>query len=396
MQIAGRTLDWTDDPQVFGSADFRAMVADSLDLEKLAALPDEAYALILVGRSAHRRFPVHTKIAAAVSATYFDRTCEQQLDPEMRVVAAWNLKQACQRFALPAPSNVVKYATVAVPNTLPMEVIAYRQLPLVTTQYDRMQQWWFDQASRMTPMEKAAKAEQLEAFRSQHGLSALPSAIASYLPGIKLSHVFDSMVKERVDYLVPRDATAAREYVELAALLDRSNCKFAGEAIYNLDVKHKLQHNTRLTDPVKAANAVKGAADAPAKVKPSPFTELGLDYTLTTIATESPSLHNVLSSAGVDAFRANPTRFFAELPAEVQAYILKDFEHHLMRKNPENPLQDSVSKERLELANQLFDQGRGVDAYRSLYMPLKKLQDMVKNRAAKETFPIVEPTPEVQ
>lgn len=73
-------------------------------VEKLASLPDDLFALILVspdGRSATRKYACHTPTSAALSAIYLSQYYPN-LSADAVHVAASNIKTACEMYGLPA------------------------------------------------------------------------------------------------------------------------------------------------------------------------------------------------------------------------------------------------------------------------------------------------------
>lgn len=111
---SGAILDFSDDPEgvVLKAKLAAAQVPDFvrkatyLDQEKLAALPDDAFALVLVdGGKKMRKYACVDQGNTALSVIYFLEN-QDKLTKQAQVVAATNLCAACEAFGLAAPATL--------------------------------------------------------------------------------------------------------------------------------------------------------------------------------------------------------------------------------------------------------------------------------------------------
>jgi hypothetical protein len=111
-KLAGRIIDFNDDPRFVTDLRAQGLYGQELvDIANLEKLPDSSFAVkIASGGHTHRRYPVYNRTATQLSATYLGAAADQGLEPEIFKVAAYHIKEACERFGLEVP-GVAKDAT---------------------------------------------------------------------------------------------------------------------------------------------------------------------------------------------------------------------------------------------------------------------------------------------
>ena len=114
-KLSGLILDYYDEP--FGDIFERVpegedivKTAHMLSPEDVASLPDDAFALVLVGEETSlKKFATVDRGNTQLSVEYFLKT-GHKLPVEAQKVAAINLKEACSWYGLPVPDLLEKVA----------------------------------------------------------------------------------------------------------------------------------------------------------------------------------------------------------------------------------------------------------------------------------------------
>lgn len=359
--IAGRIIDFTDDPIIMASPEFRALLSGNVK-HASASGDDSEYAVVLVGKDRHRRYPIFDKLAAITSATFFDEHAEQ-LHPYIRVVAAWHIKKACELFQLPVPAEVERYSRVDAPlttNELQLQLLrdpSPIKLAELADPLDRMVDFWQVNRRRMTFAEMSKKASHIVKLA---GKKQLPSEIVDYAAKPKIGSLFALAIKQRQG-AVKHDKVAVEEFTQILKTASTDKPEVAITMMTALDEKHHLrgQYGRSLFDPYMAAY---GAfyKTAEKNTEPVELDDKGLVYKLQTLAAESnlDHYHNILSETGLRNFRKDPVGTFQKLPKEVQDAMIADFDAHLERQNKAMDIKADVSKERLKLYTKDINEGK--------------------------------------
>lgn len=367
--IAGRIIDFTDDPACMQHAEFLALAGDVLAKHASGSLSGSEYAVVLRGKSISRRYPIFDKIATVLSAHYFQEHADT-LHPRIREVAAVHLKKACQEFKVAVPAKVAAYAKTArnvINNSVLLDELDPIPQPLAISKSARFQQminFWEDKFRLMHPAERSEKAAMLfEAAGKQASL--LPESARDYVPKERIGELFAPTVRARISIAQSRgDKTASTEYSELLTMVDPAKPKEAAEMLSTMDRKHNMAHMYgNISDPYQAVygRLLKIADDDNDDDKKE--NELGLNYKLLTLAAESPdNIHSVLSASGLDALRRDPVGTFKRLPKPVQEFLLAEFDAHL-RRNQDMPVSSRVSKETVEAMTKKLRSGAYEYAY---------------------------------
>lgn len=343
--IAGRIIDFTDDPECMGNAEFLALIGGT---EKYASCTgaERDYAVVLRGQDRHYRFPIFDKVATVLSSQYFNDRVED-LHPYIRVVAAYHIKKACQEFGVAVPEQVSRYSQVPQPftsNVMYLEDMPdHQQVEIVKTaqqEVDAMVDFWNDNLRHMTPAERTEKATMLVNMPGAK-LAALPKTVTDYAAKPHVGTLFKTALDQRARLVSRHDKAAALEYAEVLHAADEMAPADVAKLLGAADTKFKLAHlYGKIADPYLAVygDLYKAAESAPEN------DDMGLRYKLETIAAESNGYkyHSILSESGAKEFVKDPLGAFKRLPKIVQDFLLADFEAHL-RKNKEMPVNSYMS-----------------------------------------------------
>ena len=107
FKIAGRVLDFYDDPAFMKSLRAQSLFGTSLvPLERIHKIPDSGFAVkIATAHGEVRKWPIYNKTATAISGRYFCEVCED-LPSNLRHTAGHLLKMAHVQYGLKLPSKL--------------------------------------------------------------------------------------------------------------------------------------------------------------------------------------------------------------------------------------------------------------------------------------------------
>lgn len=370
-KIAGKTIDFSDDPRFMEDAEFRARFGPVLDFEKHAEMPKSSFALVLDGLIEHRRFPVHNKVACQFSTSYFAKT-HTRLHPVFQVVAATHLKKACDLHGIEVPDEVSRLVSDEVlSNTVNLRKLGNDDVVPATAedQFCKMADWWLNNERHMTLDEKNQKADRLVKEAKALNLEIVNPRILSYTTKEKIGPRFKLAVETRAricDKLDMQDAGV--EYREMVRDIGPSMTKEAVERLFVMDEKYGLKdYYTRIPDPYIAVYGLRKEAQDMKKIADD---EMALRYKLDSVAAQSPEYIEGLSHDGVQQFRQDPYGTFKSWPKPMQDYMLAKFDRQLKdAENAEAGFQSGVTDAELKLRTKNLRNGehewKGVDKLRS-------------------------------
>lgn len=331
FKIAGRIIDFTDDPEFAENPEKRALYGDQLFLEKHAAFDNGHFALVLKGHSEHKRFPLYSKTATELSITHLS-TCGSDLPEVFRKVAATHLCKAAKHFQVEFPASLTGLVDNAIKtNVIDLEKVAEDKGALEVDPADylqKMARWWLQHEREMTLDERNEKADMLVKKADAFGYDVVDPRILAYSSKNRVGPLFKLAVKQRRQIMQDLGKKeAALEIDELFSDITVDKPRDAVERLKVYDSKHKLAaYYGRIQDPYRAVYVTDLEKSADDRT-------MGLQYKLQTIAAEGHHLGSVLSREGQDRFKADPVGVFQELPKVVQDYILAKFDEHLRRNN---------------------------------------------------------------
>jgi len=323
-KIAGKRVDFLDDPKLASSAEFRALTDVHLHTARHQDLPDMDFALVLQGVDRHPKFPIYNKVAASISLADFAEHADD-IHPFFRAVAATFLKKAAEHYGLDVPEVLRDFTVEGVTDNR----VNLRQMADDTlvermdkaARLERMEQFWLNNERNMTLDELNEKANRVVKMAGEVGSSVQPR-IWEYATKATVGPRFKAAVLQRVKVAHQLDKPeAAVEYEEAT-----KGVKTASEALNvlkTLDEKHGMrQYYGGMTDPYLAAFG------GHTQVKQA--TDIGLRYKLETLAAQSDhELNGVLSDEGLRRFRLDPVGTYQELPQLAKDYIMAKFDHEM-------------------------------------------------------------------
>lgn len=330
FKIAGKIVDFTDDPSFSENAEIRALLGDQLFLEKHASLSNGSFALVLKGHSEHKRFPLYTKLAATLSIMHLQKH-GADLPEIFRKTAATHLAKAAKFYGIECPQEVAKLADAAITsNVVDLEKIADTKVagPNGEDQLTVMANWWLNNEREMSADERNEKADMLVKKADALGYDVVEPRILAYTSKDRVGPLFKLAVKQRRQIMT--DLSQKEAALELDALFEDITIDRPRDAVERLkvyDSKYKLAgYYGRIQDPYRAVYTTDLSKEADDRTH-------GLQYKLQTIAAEGTHLGSVLSSDGIKRFQADPVGVYQELPKVVQEYILAKFDERMREGN---------------------------------------------------------------
>ena len=323
-KIAGKRIDFLDDPKLASSAEFRALTDVHLHSARHKDLPDGDFALVLQGVDRHPKFPVYNKVAASISLADFGEHADA-LHPFFRAVAATFLKKAAVEYGLEVPEAVLTFSLEGVTDNR----VNLRQMADDTlvermdksARLDRMEKFWLNNERQMTLEELNEKANKVVKLAGDVGCTVHPR-IWEYATKSQVGPRFKAAVIQRTK--VAHQLNKPEAVVELTEAI--KGIKTASEAVNvlrTLDDKYGMrQYYGSMTDPYLAAFG------GHTQVKQA--TDVGLRYKLETLAAQSDhEMTGVLSGEGLRRFRLDPVATYNELPQIAKDYIMAKFDHEM-------------------------------------------------------------------
>jgi len=324
LKLAGKILDFTDDPDFINDRRKMAMIEGRLlPFEKHASLPNEAFALLIEGRTGlFRRYPIYSKTATAVSTAYFDET-HGSLHPELQQATAVKLAEACKYFGLEVPASFAKIAEKSVPQ---FDRIV-RASDLSDTEHatyfskkaalQSLQRQYEDRFREMTNEERVERATTLCKIAKQLHVD-MPIRVVDYAEKTTFGPLFKKAVDDRARFMeVSRgDKVAA---FELRSMMKSASPKEAVSLMEAFDIKHRLADNySNLVDPVRA---VYGAQKMAFQAMGTPKDDIRA-YTFQTIILQyEKDLRRTLTERGLSSLKADPDKFYRNASPAVKKML---------------------------------------------------------------------------
>ena len=327
LKLAGRILDFTDDPAFINDRRKMAMIEGKLlPFEKHASLPNEAFALLIEGRTGlFRRYPIYSKTATAVSAAYFDEH-HKDLHPTLQQTTAIKLAEACKYFGIACPESFGKLAE----NSTPQVNRIIRAVDLSSTEHAtfmskkaallHLQHQYEGRFREMTNPERIERATALCKIAENLKID-LPVRVTDYAEKPAVGPLFKQAVDARINHLynTRNDKVAAYEIASLATLSKLSSAPEVVSLLEAFDIKHRLTDNyVNLLDPVRA---VYGGHKVAFSAMGTPKDDIRA-YTWQTIALQfEGDLRRVLTEKGLGSFKADPEKFYKNTSPAVKKML---------------------------------------------------------------------------
>ena len=364
LKLAGKILDFTDDPAFINDRRKMAMIEGKLlPFEKHASLPNEAFALLVEGRTGlFRRYPIYSKTATAVSVGYFDEH-HQDLHPTLQQAAVVKLAEACKYYGLTSPASFSKLAESSTPQV--DRII--RAVDLSSTEHAtymskkaallHLQHQYENRFRDMTNSERIERATALCKIASNLKTD-LPTRVTDYSEKQAIGPLFPQAVDARIRHLAitRNNKVAAYEIASLATLSKLSSAPEVVSLLEAFDIKHGLTDNyVNLVDPVRA---VYGGHKIAFSAMGTPKDDIRA-YTWQTIALQfEQDLRRVLTEKGLGSFKADPEKFYKNTSPAVKKMLdnmASSVSTHLGDRDVKSPddlknVNERLSKRKGELA----------------------------------------------
>lgn len=324
LKLAGRILDFTDDPDFINDRRKMAMIEGKLlPFEKHASLPNEAFAMLVEGRTGlFRRYPIYSKTATAVSTAYFDEHYGN-LHPALQQSTAVKLAEACKYFGLQTPDSFSKIAENSVPQV--DRIVRASDLSDVehATYFSKkaalqsLQRQYEDRFREMTNVERVERATTLCKIAKQLNIE-MPTRVVDYAEKVAFGPLFKQAVDARARFMVTtrHDKVAAYEVMSMAKI---ASPKEAVSLLEAFDIKHRLTDNySNLVDPVRA---VYGGQKMAFQATGTPKDDIRA-YTFQTIILQyEKDLRRVLTEKGLGSLKADPDKFYRNASPAVKKML---------------------------------------------------------------------------
>lgn len=322
LKLAGKILDFTDDPDFINDRRKMAMIEGKLlPFEKHASLPDEAFALLVEGRTGlFRRYPIYSKTATAVSTAYFEEH-HQDMHPSLQQAAAVKLAEACKYFGVKVPEVFGKFAgvpqsdrVVRAADLSGADDATYVSKIAVLKKFQRS---FEDRFREMNNGERIERATLLCKIAKEMNVE-MPTRVVDYAEKDSFGPLFKQAVDARVKhmYVTKGDKVAA---FELANMMKSVSPKVAVQLLEAFDIKHRLTDNySNLVDPVRA---VYGGQKIAFQAMGTPKEDIRA-YTFQTIVLQyEKELRRVLTEKGLGSLKADPDKFYRNASPAVKKML---------------------------------------------------------------------------
>lgn len=163
FKLAGRVLDFYDDPEFVTNLKAQALFGDKLYApEEIHGLPDKMFTVKIATRHGTvRKWPVFNKLAVRLSGAYFDDVAKD-LPEDLRNTAGYFLKKAHIDYCLNLPDSLLpKFPQ---PNGWEVDLdgqkedLSIMEAPDITTLAKQAQEDFLGEMSRMPPEERFQQA----------------------------------------------------------------------------------------------------------------------------------------------------------------------------------------------------------------------------------------------
>lgn len=326
FKIAGRVLDFYDDPEFIGSTRAQRLLGRHLvPIEAIHKLADENFAAVIVTPTGRvRRWPVFNKIATMLSGAYFCRV-RDELPEELRKTAAYHLQKAHAKFGAAVPSGLDEPVASRPDRIVDVSPPSDEsRLPPLDWMAKAAQQDFLENLGRYAPQERFVRANQIFGLFAKAASSLDASADDFKERAVDLvldPRVWDYVEKEHAGPYFPEEVKTRHHMLKHGsnqALADTfvgilKNAKGAGlrkfaEALYRFDKMAELdsRYDRGLRDPFLAVfgGLTMQKLGAPAE-------EL-LKWKLQTLCREGRELGKIFEPVFLSKFQNDPEKTYRE------------------------------------------------------------------------------------
>lgn len=218
FKLAGAVVDMYDDPDFHSSESAQDLIKEGhlIPLEEVPKLQDRDFAVkILTKAGAHRKFPVFNKVATVLSGRYFEEI-EDGLPEEIRQIAGFFLKQAHERFSIDLTPSLLEEYEIPEHNEVvytPEEDdgrIRSTEVVVKLAQYS-----FLEHHRSMTPLEKVAKAIEIDRAIRSCGEVVTEQEVWDYVPKEEYGQGVEDMLRQRADLIKEAGTKVAAAFDEI-------------------------------------------------------------------------------------------------------------------------------------------------------------------------------------
>lgn len=218
FKLAGAVVDFYDDPDFHSSEAAQELIKEGqlISLEEVPNLQDRDFAVkIMTKAGAHRKFPVFNKTATVLSGRYFEEI-EDGLPEEIRQVAGFFLKQAHERFSIDLTPSLLEEYEAPMHNEVvytPKEDdgrIRSTEMVVKLAQYSFM-----ENHRRMTPLEKTAKAIEIDLAVRSCGEVITEQEVWDHVPKDEYGLGVEDMLRQRAELVKEAGTKVAAAFDEI-------------------------------------------------------------------------------------------------------------------------------------------------------------------------------------
>lgn len=332
FKLAAAVLDFYDDPEFIKDAGL--FNGSLVSPDKVHELGDTSFSVkIATAAGTHRKFPIYNRTSTAISGQYFNKVAGV-LPEEIRKVAGYYLQQAHLLHGLPVPAALAQSFEEPVERTV--EFSPRPDDPGVDQGEDVLkiaQSIFTEQADRMTPLEKVAKAVDLSKAAELSGLELSDRVVKDYTPKDFYGPHLREMLAQR-EILLREDPMMKEAFSKVLEQFPTLGPKEAPFLVHQFDKIAGFSDRYRdgIMDPFYGA-----WGDIPEVEKKADAAEL-LNYRLGTVA-RSDLLKNILGENAASEFVRHPPGAYERWTKEKPAW--KSVVDALMKNVPSEKAADT-------------------------------------------------------
>jgi hypothetical protein len=307
FKLAGAIVDFYDDPDFHSSEKAQDLIKEGhlKPLEEVPDLQDKDFAVkILTKAGAHRKFPIFNKVATTLSGRYFEEI-EDGLPMEIRKVAGFFLKQAHEVFGIDSTPSLLEEFEVPAHNE-----VEYRpeeddgRVRSVEVVVKLAQYSFLEHHRSMTPIEKVAKAIEIDQAIRSCGEVVTEREVWDYVPKEEYGRGVEDMLRQRAALVKEAGTKVAAAFDEILKEFAKMIPKEGPFLIHQFDKTAGFDYRYGLggvEDPFYGA-----WAGLPLPKKEAGAKEDLLRHKLETIAHHDRMLKRTFSEKFVTKFIADP------------------------------------------------------------------------------------------
>lgn len=327
LRLAGSILDFTDDSSFIGDSAKMSLIEGRLmPFEKHAQLPDEAFALLIQGRTGlFRRYPVYSKLATALSTEYFALN-HNNLHVSLQGPTAIKLAEKCKEFGVVLPEAVSQIVKGTHTKTAADRVIQASSISEADdTRFEDKEalvkhalRIYEDRFHEMNNSERLERATVISVMAEKLGM-ACPELVTSYSYKTEFGGLYKIALEQRAETLRRQGKDLAVK--ELEMLMKDATTKTAVERLEAFDTKYALfDHYRRMPDPVRAVFG--GSAQKTAMEPMGTPQQDNRAYAWASIIKQySHELNRILTDRGINALKSNPEQFYKSTSPEMRGFL---------------------------------------------------------------------------